>query len=308
MSAPSYRELFRQALRVRLAELKVAEIYPSDKIQSPVHLSLGQEHHAAALAASLLPGDQVYTTYRSHALYLAKGGDMKKMFAELYGRAGGISGGKAGSMHLCAPEAGLMGSSAIVAATLPHALGAAYAFKLKGEPRVAVSVTGDGSTEEGVFCECLNFASLKKLPVVFVIENNGLAIHARIENRQAYRLEALAGAYGIKYAVAPDGFDMTGVAAAFAPVLAAVRAGEGPAVFEIMTCRYMQHVGVDGDLDKGYRCPQEVGDWRCRDPLETDEALAAELRPELEREIDEAVAFAEASPVPPADDTFKDVI
>lgn len=303
----AYEAMFRQALRIRLAEEKIAEIYPSDKIQSPVHLSIGQEPHTAALMASLAPGDQLYTTYRSHAAYLAKGGDMRLMFAELYGKASGISKGKAGSMHLCSPEHGLMGCSAIVAATISHAIGAGYAFQLLGRKDIVVSLTGDGSTEEGVFHECLNFAALRKLPVLFVIENNGLAIHAHLAARQAFSLEKLAAAYGIPYFLSPDGLDMPAVAAQTARIAAAVRGGAGPAVYEIRACRYMQHVGVAQDFDKGYRDKAEFEAWRARDPLVTQKALIEKFRPELDREIAAAVDFAEKAPFPSCEEVLKDV-
>lgn len=303
----SYEEMFRQALRIRLAEEKIAEIYPSDKIQSPVHLSIGQEPHTAALIAALANTDQLYTTYRSHAAYLAKGGDMPRMFAELYGKAAGVSKGKAGSMHLCWPETGLMGSSAIVAATLSHALGAAYAFQLRGRSEIVVSLTGDGSTEEGVFHECLNFAALKKLPLLFVIENNGLAIHSHLATRQAFSLEKLAGAYGIPYTLSKDGLDMPAVAGAAGRIAARVRAGGGPEVYEIRAYRYMQHVGVAQDFDKGYRDRAEYEAWRARDPLATDKTLIAKFKPELDREIAAAVDFAERAPFPSCDEVLKDV-
>ena len=146
-----YRRLFRTALLIRLVEERIIELYPSDKIQSPVHLSIGQEAVAVGVCDGLRPDDLVFATYRSHGFYIAKGGGLDAMFAELYGRKGGVSGGKAGSMHLTAPEVGLMGSSAVVASTIPHAVGAGLSFKRRGSTRIAVAVFGDGATEEGVY-------------------------------------------------------------------------------------------------------------------------------------------------------------
>ena len=170
--------LFYQALRIRLVEERIIELYPTDKIQSPVHLSIGQEAVAVGVCRSLRTTDLLFSSYRSHAFYLAKGGDLRTMFAELFGRVTGCCGGKAGSMHLAAPEVGFMGASAVVASTIPHAVGAALAAqRLKRTDQVIVVAFGDGATEEGVYHESLNFAGLHKLPLVLLCENNGLAVH-----------------------------------------------------------------------------------------------------------------------------------
>jgi pyruvate dehydrogenase E1 component alpha subunit len=305
--SPAYEELFRQALRIRMVEEKITELYPSDKIQSPVHLSIGQEPHITAFIRQLDIGDQVFTSYRSHAVYLAKGGNLKKMLAELYGKASGISGGKAGSMHLCAPETNMMGSSAIVAATFSHALGAAYAFKLQRKKNIVASITGDGSTEEGVFHECLNFASLKKLPLLFLIENNGLAIYARIKTRQAFDLKKLAGAYNIPYFNSDNGFDMESVALKSREVAARIRRTGAPALFEIQTHRFKEHVGVNENHKKAYATAAETKKWRSWDPLLQNKALVKKYRPAIEKEIAAAVEYAENAPFPACEELLKDV-
>jgi pyruvate dehydrogenase E1 component alpha subunit len=303
--AAKYEEVFYQALRIRMVEEKITDIYPTDKIQSPVHLSIGQEHHIAALISGLGREDQIFTTYRSHAVYLAKGGDLKKMFAELYGKSTGISKGKAGSMHLTAPEVNMMGSSAIVGATLPHALGAAYAFKFFKKDNIVVSVTGDGSTEEGVFNECLNFASLKKLPLLFVIENNGLAIHSFLKTRQSFSLKKLAEAYNISYYKVEDNFDMDKVASLTGEITAKIKKSGTPAILEIITYRYRGHVGVDEDFKHKYRDRSEYEKYVKRDPLINNRDLISKFKKRIEEEIDEAVAFAEKSPFPEQCDLLK---
>jgi len=189
--------MLAQALRIRLVEERVIALYPSDKIQSPVHLSIGQEMVAVGVCQSLTPRDLLFCSYRSHAFYLAKGGDLGEMFAELYGKVTGCARGKGGSMHLAAADVGLMGASAVVASVIPHAVGAALAAKRLGKDHTIVAVFGDGATEEGVYHESLNFAALHALPVIFVCENNGLAVHARQAARQAYRITSLAKTYGI---------------------------------------------------------------------------------------------------------------
>jgi TPP-dependent pyruvate/acetoin dehydrogenase alpha subunit len=302
-----YRRLFRTALLIRLVEERIIALYPSDKIQSPVHLSIGQESVAVGVCDGLRPDDLVFATYRSHGFYIAKGGRLDAMFAELYGRTGGISGGKAGSMHLTAPEVGLMGSSAVVASTIPHAVGAALSFKRRGVDRLAVAVFGDGATEEGVYHESLNFAALMKVPVLFLCEDNGLAVHSHRPVRQAYRLAEHAASYGIANRRVEEGWDMLAVRRATLEAAARVRAGE-PFVLEIVTSRYKEHVGVGEDFHFNYRTKDGVDAWKGRDPLIVDAKLAEALRPELEREIAVAVAFAEASPAPGRAELLTDVI
>ncbi|KAF0135252.1 MAG: Pyruvate/2-oxoglutarate dehydrogenase [Candidatus Saganbacteria bacterium] len=290
-----------------MIEEKIVEIYPSDKIQSPVHLSIGQEHHVVAICAALKKDDMVFATYRSHAPYLAKGGDLKAMFAELYGKHSGMAKGKAGSMHLCSPANGSMGSSAIVGSIFSHAMGVAYAAKLKKESKIAVALAGDGATEEGAFHECLNFSSLKNLPILYVIENNGLAIHAPLCIRQSYTLGALAGSYGIDYFLAEDGFDMENIFEKTIKIREGIVNTKRPFLLEIMTYRYKGHVGVAEDYDKGYRGRKELEEWMRRDPLVGNRALIEKYRGRIENEIAEAVNFAEKSGFPPREELLKDV-
>ena len=303
----SYRRLFRKALLIRLVEERIIALYPSDKIQSPVHLSIGQESVAVGVCDALKPDDLVFATYRSHGFYIAKGGGLGPMFAELYGRKGGVSGGKAGSMHLAAPEVGLMGSSAVVASTIPHAVGAALSFKRRGSSRIAVTVFGDGATEEWVYHESLNFAALMKVPALFLCEDNGLAVHSHRPVRQAYRLPKHAATFGIASRRLEEGWDMLAVREATLEAAEYVRAGK-PFLLEIVTSRYKEHVGVGEDFHFNYRTKDSVDAWKARDPLVVDPKLVAELTPEIEREIAAAVAFAEASPSPGLADLLTDVI
>ena len=302
-----YRRLFRMALLIRLVEERVIDLYPSDRIQSPVHLSIGQEAVAVGLCAALAADDLVFATYRSHAFYIAKGAPLDLMFAELYGRRDGISGGKAGSMHLSAPDVGLMGSSAVVASTIPHAVGAALSFKRRKKSQIAVAVYGDGATEEGVYHECLNFAALTRTPVLFVCENNGLAVHSHVGARHSYRPVDHAAAYNIRANRIEAGWDMLAVREAAAEAIAHVRAGQ-PYLLEIKTARYKEHVGIGEDFHFQYRTRDEIDAWKTRDPLITDRALVEKLTPELMREIDAAVAFAERSAAPGRADLLTDVL
>jgi pyruvate dehydrogenase E1 component alpha subunit len=300
--------LFRQALRIRLVEERIIELYPSDRIQSPVHLSIGQEAVAVGVCEALRRQDLVFITYRGHAFYMAKGGDLGRMMAELYGRVSGMSKGKAGSMHLAAPEVGVMGASAVVASTIPLAVGAGLAARIKGEDRLSVVCYGDGATEQGCYHESLNFAALYQLPVLFLCENNGLAVHAGQAGRQAFQILDHARAYGLEAVRVDRGWDFVEVGDVTHQVVGAMRADGRPRVMEVITCRYKEHVGPCEDFHAGYRSQAEVEAWKAKDPLCVDTALAAELTPALMAEIDAAVAFAEASPPPGPADLLTDVL
>ncbi|MBF0561638.1 MAG: thiamine pyrophosphate-dependent dehydrogenase E1 component subunit alpha [Alphaproteobacteria bacterium] len=303
-----YKEMFRQALRIRLVEEKIIELYPSDKIQSPVHLSIGQEAVAVGVCEHLRREDLVFITYRGHAFYLAKGGSMPQMMAELYGRRNGMSQGKAGSMHLAAPDVGVMGASAVVGSTISVAVGAALAARLKKKDQISVVCYGDGATEQGTYHEALNFASLYQLPCLFLCENNGLAVHATLAERQSYKIAEHARVYGLETIRIEDGWDFTKVGDVCGEVLKAIRGDGRPRVIEVLTCRYKEHVGPGEDYAAGYRSHAEVQAWMAKDPLCTDTALVQALRPALDAEIDEAVAFAEAGAMPGIDDLLTDVL
>ena len=190
--------LYKSLYRIRTIEEKIALIYPTDQIKSPVHLSIGQEAVTVGACAALLDTDIVFGTYRGHSLYLAKGGDLNGMMAELYGKSTGVAGGKGGSMHLVDINRGIMGMSAVVATTIPQAAGYAYAFKLRKQNNIVVSFFGDGATEEGVFHETLNFAALKKLPMIFVCENNQYAVLSHQSERQSNsNITQRASVYGM---------------------------------------------------------------------------------------------------------------
>ena len=307
-STDTYEKLFYQSLRIRLTEERIIDLYPSDKIQSPVHLSIGQEAVATGVCRSLESSDLMFCSYRSHAFYLAKGGSLNEMFAELYGKATGCGGGKAGSMHLAAPEVGLMGSSAVVASTIPHAVGAAMAAKRLNNRQVIVAAFGDGATEEGVYHESLNFAALHSLPVIFLCENNGLAVHSKQSARQAYTIASHVKAYGIPVTHCGEGYDFIKVDQTFSALVEQVRQTQSPQFVEVTTYRYKEHVGPGDDHHEGYRTQEQLEDWQAKDPLIQNSELAAEFKADIEREIDEAVRFAEESPWPTEDQLMMDVL
>lgn len=302
-----YTALFREALRIRLVEEKIIELYPSDKIQSPVHLSIGQEAVAVGVCESLRREDLLFSTYRGHAYYLAKGGDLNAMMAELFGRMGGFAKGKAGSMHLAAPEAGMMGSSAVVGSTIPHAVGAALAARFRGLDQIIVATFGDGATEQGSYHESLNFCALHNLPVLFICENNGLAVHASVAERQSYSIVQHARIFGIEAGRIEQGWDFIEIGNRVGEAVANIRRDGNPRLLEIMTCRYREHVGPGEDFAAGYRSAADVEGWKAKDPLIRDKALAQSLEREIAAEIASAVAFAETSALPGRAELLTDV-
>ena len=307
-----HARLYRALLRIRRVEEEVARVYPTDRIKSPVHLSIGQEAVSVGVCEALRPDDVVFGTYRGHAMYLAKGGDLNAMVAELYGRSTGCTRGKGGSMHLIDPEAGVLGTSAVVGTTIANAAGYAYALQLRGSDAVVVSFFGDGATEEGVFAETLNFTALKRLPVIFVCENNGYAIHTHQSRRQGRPdIRAKAEAFGLP-AERLDGNDVAGLLRRTAEVVSTIRAGGGPWFFEVATYRWREHVGPGEDFQLGYRTAAERGPWVEADPVrrlaaELPAAERAAIEREVEAEVAAAFAFAEGSPFPDAAELTTDV-
>lgn len=306
-------EAFYRELRlIRRVEERIAEIYPTDKIKSPVHLSIGQEAIAVGVSQALRPDDIVSGTYRGHAIYVARGGNLPRMFAELYGKGSGVARGKGGSMHLVEMSRSVLGTSAVVGTTVPIAIGYALAQKAMATGRIVAAFFGDGTTEEGAFYESLNFAALRKLPVLFVEENNFLAIHEPIAKRQAAdRLVERVRTFGIPAERVTSG-DVFEIHARAAELLEGVRAGNGPAFLECHTYRWREHVGPGEDYDAGYRSRTELAAWQAKDPVallaaRLDPELRNEIESEIERQIDAAVAFAEASAEPASTELFNHV-
>jgi TPP-dependent pyruvate/acetoin dehydrogenase alpha subunit len=309
---PELARIYHALLRIRRVEEEIARVYPSDVIKSPVHLSIGQEAVSVGLCEALRPDDAVFGSYRSHALYLAKGGDLRAMIAELYGKQTGCAKGKGGSMHLVDVAAGVFGTSAVVGTTIPHAVGYAYALRLRREPRVVASVFGDGATDEGVFYESLNFAALKQLPVLFVCENNGYAIHTHQRLRQ-HRADicARAAALGIEAERIEDG-DVLRIAERAGAATDALRAGSGPRFLECLTYRWKEHVGPGDDFALGYRDRAEAEPWIRNDAVarlaeQVGRENAARIGAEVEAEVADAFRFAEASPFPGPEELHRDV-
>ena len=295
--------LYYQLLYLRRAEERIAADYVSSGMRSPLHLYIGHEAVAVGICSELKKEDLVFPYYRSHGWYLAKGGNLNKLVAELHGKEDGCSKGLGGSMHLIDLEAGIMGSSAIVAGTIAHAVGAALALRFQNKDAVCVASFGDGAAEEGAFYEALNFAALKKLPVIFVCENNLYAANTPMDQRRAqpeiFRHGPSAGMEGVRV----DGNDVLAVCKEAERAVARARSGQGPTLMECMTYRLVEHCGVNEDYHLGYRAPEEGKEWKRRDPLAKASGFVApeesrQMDAEIAAQLDAALAFAEASPFP----------
>lgn len=302
-----YKKLFYQAMRIRLVEEKIIKLYPSDLIQSPVHLSIGQESIAVGICSNLNLDDWIFINYRGHAFYLAKGGPLPEFFAELMGKKSGQSKGKAGSMHLASPREGVMGASAVVGSTISHAVGAALVSKIKNEKKIFVANFGDGAMEQGVFHESLNFASLYKVPVLFLCEDNNLAVHSPRYERQAFDLKTIVSSYDIPFYEIENGFDFLKVQEQSKLAIDQVRNSRKPVFLKIKTARYKEHVGPNEDFIFGYRDEKEIKKWKDLDPLIYDKKLYNEFFNEINNEIEDAVKFGLNAPFPGMDDLISDV-
>ncbi len=301
--------LYRAMLRIRLIEEEIANRYSAQEMRCPVHLSIGQEATAVGACAALRTDDQIVSSHRSHGTYLAKGGDLNAMMAEIYGRETGCCGGRGGSMHLFDDRVGVLASVPIVGSFIALGTGAALSFRHANQDRVCIVFLGDGAIEEGIFHESANFAALKKLPVIFFIENNGYSCYTNLEDRQPVRpLADVARAHGMP-SVQIDGNDVMAVYAATSPAVARARAGLGPTLIVADTYRWREHCGPNYDNDIGYRTPQEFESWRARCPVETmganlmaqgtlTKTAQAELATEIGAEIDAAFQFAIGSAFP----------
>ncbi len=255
-------------LRIRYSEEIIAENYSKGHMKCPVHLYTGQEAVAAGICLNLLKEDYVTTNHRSHGHYIAKGGDIRLLFNELICLPSGCSGGWGGSQHLYAPDAGILGTSAIVGGGIAVGTGIAYGLNMKKSKNISVVFMGDGATEEGYFYECLNFAALKRLPVLYVCENNGLATHSRIDSRRPkeVKIHKIAESMGIK-SVSVDGNDTAGIYEYAGRIIDEIRENQRPHFIEAVTYRWKGHVSPDEDCGDGYRTRDEVDAWKAKCPV-----------------------------------------
>lgn len=301
-------ELLRKMLLSRIFEEKIVAVYPAQEMKTPVHLCIGQEAVAAGVCQTLEKNDYVFSTHRNHGHLLCKGARMMPLFAELYGREGGCSGGKGGSMHLLDPDCGCFGTTAIVGGSVPLAAGAALASKMKKDGRIAVAFFGDGASEEGSSYETLSFAALKKLPVLFICENNFYATSSHLSARQP-KLELCEKAAPFMPSMRLDGNNVEAVYDAAVTAAARARNGSGPSFLECVTYRWKGHVGPECDYEKGCRPKEELEKWQERCPIKSYKArliaegvvtedMAAHLEARLRNDVEEAWSKARELPYP----------
>lgn len=303
------KNLYRIMIRIRKVELKIAELYHEDEMKTPIHLCIGQEAVSAGVCASLNTDDYVFSNHRGHGHYIAKGGDIKTLIAELYNRETGCSRGHGGSMHLIDTSVGLLGSSSIVGGGIPIATGAALASLLKNDKRVSIVFFGDAAVEEGVIYESINFAKLKNLPVVYICENNLYAVFTHLSKRQPkddiYRRFDGLSIPGYRI----DGNNVLEVYRTAKNAIINARSGGGPSFIECRTYRLNDHHGTSSGVEVGYRTEKEVDEWVKRCPVENFERFLIDqkvitpikiekLKADIDREVGEAFKFAQSSPSP----------
>jgi len=294
-----------------MIEEAIAERYSEQEMRCPVHLSVGQEAAAVGACAALLSDDVVVSTHRCHGHYLAKGGNLDAMLGEIYGRVTGCCGGRGGSMHLFDTKVGVLASVPIVGSTIPLGVGAGLTFQQKKEPRVSVVFLGDAATEEGVFHESMNFARVRKLPVVFFVENNFFSVYTALDDRQPSRpLTAYADSHDMP-SIIVDGNDVLAVRDVTRQMVTRARSGGGPGLIIATTYRWREHCGPNYDNDLGYRGENEFRDWVKLCPVERHRSMLIEkgllnsdqeqeIRSEIECEIDKSFVKARAAPYPEA--------
>lgn len=310
--------LFRDMLRIRLIEEEIERRYHQDQMKTPIHLVIGQEATSVGCCAALRREDLLYSSHRTHGNYLAKGGDLKAMLCEMHCRINGCAGSRGGSMHLIDKSVGMAGTSAIVGGAIPIAAGAALAAQIQKSDRASVVFFGDAATEEGVASETLNFAALKKLPVIFFCENNFYSVQSPLATRQPSReIHRWAAGYGIA-SVKVDGTNVLAVYEATRDAVQRAREGGGPTFIEAPVYRFRAHGGAGDDSQTGYRDPVEREAWEKICPVETffqfllrtgvmDVSRREQMHAEITHEILEAFDHALASPNPEEKDLYTHV-
>lgn len=294
---------------IRTSEWKIAQGVSDEKIYTPCHLYIGQEADAVGVCWALKDTDYVFSTHRSHGHFLAKGGSVEELFAEIYCRETGCSGGRGGSMHICDPKIGLLGSSSIVAGCLGIGLGPAFKSKLMGLSNVSVIFHGDCVPEEGVWHESLNFAAVNKLPVIYICENNLYAASASLADRRVNdNIFEVAATHGLHTEIV-DGNDVLAVNKAATEAVQRARNGEGPQYIETRTYRWLGHVGPNDNIKEGLRDINELNYWKERCPIKNLEKKLVsegvmtkeeieELHDRIQKIVDNAETKAITTPKP----------
>ena len=308
--------IFKMMLKIRLAEETIAEKYSEQKMRCPTHLCIGQEAVSAAVGYALNKSDYAVSTHRSHGHYLGKGGDLNQMIAEIYGKETGCSKGYGGSMHLVDKSVGFMGSTAIVGNSIPVGTGLALSSKIKNDGRKSFIFFGDGAVEQGVFFESINFAIVKKIPAIFVCENNFYSVYSSLrerqpENRKNYKM---ARAIGIK-SFFSSGNDALKCYENLKKAIQYVEKYKRPVFIEFLTYRQIEHCGPNIDDHLNYRSSKEINFWKLKDPLtQASKSLSKKNNQLIKLEekkclskIYKAFKFAKNSPKPLKKSIYEDI-
>lgn len=308
--------MFYDMLRIRLVQERIESLYMKDEMKTPIHLCIGQEAVAVGVCSALVKDDYISSNHRGHGHYLAKGGDLNGLIAELHCRETGCAKGRGGSMHLVDTRVGHLGSSSIVGGGIPLGTGLGLALQMKRQPGISVVFFGDGAADEGVLYESINFAILKRLPVVYALENNAYSVCSPVRERQAGRnIFHYAPADQLLTALV-DGNDVEAVYGVTVKAVERARDGLGPSFIECSTYRILGHAGCSGQDARGYRPEEEVDRWKQKDPIKNYETYLLEtkvltsqtvdtFKNTIGNEIDAAFDFARKSPLPSADRLFQ---
>ena len=307
--------LYRTMLRIRRFEEKLIKLKAAGLIPGVLHLYIGEEATATGMCAAIRQDDYITSTHRGHGHCIAKGSDISRMMAELYGRSSGYCRGKGGSMHIADMNLGILGANGIVSAGMPIAGGAALSIRMRGTDQVVVCFFGDGAVNQGAFHESLNMGALWKLPVIYVCENNQYAISTAQSRSASIRdIYVRKDAYGM-HGCMVDGNDVLAVYEAAEQAVERARNGEGPTLMECKTYRWRGHYEGEADRTYTYRTDEEIEEWMRRCPIERfrrkllqEGILGKEecekIEDEIQREIEEAIQFAESSPFPAPEDAL----
>jgi TPP-dependent pyruvate/acetoin dehydrogenase alpha subunit len=309
MNRKIFLELYKKTLFIRTVEDQISKEYKKQEMRCPIHLSIGQEAAAVGLSVNLKKKDKMYSTHRCHAHYLAKGGSLNKMIAEIYGKETGCCKGRGGSMHLFDENVGLSNSIPLVGSNIPLAVGNAFANKLNKKSNIAVAMLGDGVVEEGVFHESMNFAILKKLPVLFFCENNFYSVMTHLKERQPKKfLEKIGKLYDLKVDYL-NGNKVDEVYVKSKKMINYIKNKRKPGLIVLNTHRYKEHCGPNEDIQLGYRNIKEFDYWKKNDPLiycekilkkkyKVTEIILEKIKQETLKKCNNAFIFAKKSKLP----------
>ena len=295
-------ELYKKVFLIRRAEEKIIELYPENDMKVPMHMSMGEEAIVSGVCQALDSEDQVFGTYRSHALYLAKTSETDNFFLEMYGKKSEIANGKNGSMHLCSLDHELLCCSAIVGSTIPVALGAAFANKYTNSGKIVAVFFGDGATDEGSFWESINFACLKQLPILFVFEDNGIAVHTPNKARKGFEsIMKIIAQYNMSV-FEESTTDPEIIYNIAKNAIETMKANKTPSFVRFSYHRYLEHVGINEDYNAGYRKKEDYKEWYANDPIKlqreklrfigVSEKEIRRIESEIGQQIDQSIRIA----------------